>query len=387
MGSVPRLARTLGLAAACLLALAAPAAAHNPPTPGGVEVVASGLDNPRGLDLVDGVLVVTEAGRGGSGPCVPGPEMGPVCFGTSGAVTAVDLWHGGQQRVITGLPSLANPANAAENPNGNATGPSDISFGPKGAYLTIGLGGPANTRSLLPAAGQIMGTVKRIRFGGRLELVADLDAFEHAVNPDRAQPPAPRIESNPNSIDAKGRPIAVADAGGNDILDPDRGAVSVLALLPFGSAPFPAMPSPPPGSPPPGTIIPVDPVPTSVVRGPDGSLYVGQLTGFPFVPGAAHVFRIPAGGGTPQVVASDLSFITDIALGRDGSLYVVEFATQPFPTGPGALIRIKPDGTRTVLAADLVNPTGIVLGRHAAYVSNHGAEAGAGEVLRIPLGS
>jgi sugar lactone lactonase YvrE len=136
-------------------------------------------------------------------------------------------------------------------------------------------------------------------------------------------------------------------------------------------------------------MIPVDPVPTSVVRAPDGSLYVGQLTGFPFVPGAASVFRIPPGGGTPEVVASGFTLITDLALGEDGSIYVVEFSTQSLLAGPapGALIRVRPDGTRTELAAGrLTTPTGIVLGHDAAYVSNNGAAAGTGEVLRIPLG-
>jgi hypothetical protein len=68
---------------------------------------------------------------------------------------------------------------------------------------------------------------------------------------------------------------------------------------------------------------------------------------------------------------------------------VVEFSTQSLLAGPapGALIRIKPDGTRTELAKGrLVTPTGIVLGHGAAYVSNHGAQPNAGEVLRIPLG-
>jgi sugar lactone lactonase YvrE len=147
------------------------------------------------------------------------------------------------------------------------------------------------------------------------------------------------------------------------------------------------MPGTPP--PPPGTTIPVDAVPTSVVRGPDGSLYVGQLTGFPFVPGAASVFRIPPGGGAPEVVATGFTMITDLAVGRDGTLYVVEFSTQSLLAGPapGALIRVRPDGTRDELAAGrLVTPAGIVLGHGAAYVSNHGAEPGTGEVLRIPLG-
>ena len=87
--------------------------------------------------------------------------------------------------------------------------------------------------------------------------------------------------------------------------------------------------------------------------------------------------------------ASGFTLITDIALGKDGSIYVVEFSTKSLLDGPapGALIRVKPDGTRTELAAGrLVTPTGITLGHDAAYVSNNGAAPGTGEVLRIPLG-
>jgi hypothetical protein len=375
MRPVVRLARAAALATAAALALAAPAAAHDQ----GVEVVASGLDNPRGLDLAGGTLWVTEAGRGGTGPCVPGPEGTPVCFGLSGALTAVDLQGHTQTRVLKDLPSLANPDGTS------ATGPSDISYGNKGAWMTIGLGGPSTTRDLLPPAGQGMGKLYRLSQDGP-DPVADLHAYEVANNPDAASPGSD-VESNPNSVDATGNPVVVADAGGNDILSVKCDAISLVALLPFGTAPAPAMPGAPP--PPPGTMIPVDPVPTSVVRAPDGSLYVGQLTGFPFVPGTAHVFRIPPGGRAPEVVASGLSFITDLALGKDGSIYVVEFTTKSLLDGPapGALIRVRPDGTRTELAAGrLVTPTGITLGDDAAYVSNNGAAPGTGEVLRIPLG-
>jgi hypothetical protein len=302
-----------------------------------------------------------------------------VCFGLSGAFTKVDPWSGWKQRVFSGLPSLANPDGTS------ATGPSDISAGRKGTWFTIGLGGPTATRSLLPPAGQGMGKLYRLGWHG-LQEVADLHAFELANNPDAAEPGSD-IESNPNSVDAKGRSVLVADAGGNDILSVKRGQISVFALLPFLSAePPPPMPGEP--APPPGTMIPVDPVPTSVVRGPDGSVYVGQLTGFPFVPGTASVRRYPAGGGAPEIVASDLTLITDIAVGKDGSIYVVEFSTQSLLAGPapGALIRIKPDGTRVELAPGrLTTPTGIVLGHGAAYVSNMGAAPGAGEILRIPL--
>ena len=33
-------------------------------------------------------------------------------------------------------------------------------------------------------------------------------------------------------------------------------------------------------------------MPTSVVKGPDGLYYISQLTGFPFIPGGANIFRV-----------------------------------------------------------------------------------------------
>jgi glucose/arabinose dehydrogenase len=66
---------------------------------------------------------------------------------------------------------------------------------------------------------------------------------------------------------------------------------------------------------------------------------------------------------------------------------VVEFAANGLDSGDptGALIKIRPDGSReTVLSEGLVNPYGVAIGdRGDIYLSNHGASAGLGEVLRI----
>lgn len=66
------------------------------------EVIASGLDNPRGLAFgPEGALYVVEAGRGGDGPCTPFELFGDVsCFGLTGAVTRI--WGGKQERIVTG---------------------------------------------------------------------------------------------------------------------------------------------------------------------------------------------------------------------------------------------------------------------------------------------
>ena len=84
--------RSCVLVVFALLAALVPAgsaAAHRDKSP---EVVASGLDNPRGLDVTPwGTVYVTEAGRGGEGPCIVGPEGESTCAGATGAVTKV--WH------------------------------------------------------------------------------------------------------------------------------------------------------------------------------------------------------------------------------------------------------------------------------------------------------
>jgi hypothetical protein len=363
------------LAAATTAVVAAPAGAQS------LRVVARGLDSPRGLAFgPGGALYVTEAGYGGRAPCIAGPEGDQVCFGTNGAVTRIGA-RGRARRVLSGLPSLAAP-------NGtDAIGPSDISFTPRGVgWLTVGLGGNPATRAQLPAAGASTARLYRLAGRARPRSVADLGAFEAARNPDAGQPGA-EADTNPNSVDAtRGNPV-VADAGGNDILSVTaRGGISVLGLLPFQTIPAPDVPNFPV---PPGTPFPVQPVPTSVVRGPDGALYVGQLTGFPFPKGAASVWRI-APGAPPTVYASGFTLITDLAFGRDRSLYVLQFASDTLagPPTPGALIHVAPNGNRSDISGGrLQQATGLALNRRYAFVSHHSAEGkGKGQVVRIPLG-
>jgi hypothetical protein len=194
------------------------------------------------------------------------------------------------------------------------------------------------------------------------------------------------VDTNPNALQARRRgSVLVADAGGNDVLSVSRsGSVSVLGVLPFLSGPAPDIPNAPVA---PGTVIPIQPVPTTVVRGRDGAAYVGQLTGFPFIPGLASVYRLRP-NAAPAQWATGLTEIMDVAFGRDRSLYVVEFSKGSLlgPPMPGALIRVRPDGRRQELAAgQLKAPAGIVLDGRYAYVTDRGDEAGTGRVVRIRL--
>jgi sugar lactone lactonase YvrE len=130
----------------------------------------------------------------------------------------------------------------------------------------------------------------------------------------------------------------------------------------------------------------MDFVPTSIAVGPDGALYVAQLTGAPFPVGGARIYRIVP-GRAPEVVAGGFTNVIDIAFDRDGSLLVLEIAKNSLASGDpaGALIRLRPDGSRETLLEDgLVSPTAVAVGCNGwIYLSNHGQEAGAGQLLRF----
>lgn len=353
---------------------------HNLSNPETTEVVASDLNNPRGLNFgPDGALYVAEAGSGGPGPCADGPE-GVRCYGTTGAIKRIDFIQGTLTDVASGLPSLALADGSF------ATGVHDISFQGRGnTFMTIGYGGnPANRTIEFGSAGGSFANMARATSSEEWSLQEDLGAYEAAANPTGDE-----VDSNPYGILALPRKQVVADAGANALNEAvANGTISTLATFPdrlVEAPPFLELP--------PGTLIPMDAVPTSVILGPDGNYYVGQLTGFPFPVGGANVYRVPAQGGTPEVFAGGFTAIIDVAFGSDGSLYVLEIAKNGlldafmFGDWTGALIRVAPDGTRTEIAAgELFAPGGVAVGKDGAlYVTNNSIFSGAGQVLRIGL--
>jgi len=187
------------------------------------------------------------------------------------------------------------------------------------------------------------------------------------------------VDTNPYAVLAEPGGRIVVDAGGNSLLRvAANGTVETLAV-------FPPQPNPAPFGPP-----MIESVPTTVARGPDGALYVGELTGFPFLPGLARIFRVVP-GQDPEIVCTGFKTIIDIAFVPDGSLLVVENATNPFPPPPpfapntGRLSRVDlEDCTITPVLEGLNRPTSVVVGPDdAIYVTNNGVTAGAGEVLRV----
>jgi hypothetical protein len=146
---------------------------------------------------------------------------------------------------------------------------------------------------------------------GRAVLVADTAAFE-----EENDPAGDGSEESSNPFDLarlSGGKTLIADAAGNDLLYADeQGRLDWVASFPTQGG--------------------IQPVPTSVVIGPDGAYYVGELTGAPFPTGISRVWRIAPGtrhaacGTSPacSVVVSGLTAVIDLQFGPDGALYVAQ---------------------------------------------------------------
>lgn len=393
----------LATTVAAIAMLGAPAAAQGPT----VEVLAEGLNAPRGLLVApDGSVWVAEAGAGGE-TCMETPR-GEACYGPSGAVARIA--DGSVERVIEGIRS------SAAGPE--VDGLSDIALAEDGSlYLVTNLGFDPDVRAGMPPEFATAGWLLKAAEDGTIEPFADIAAFETSANPEPTM-----LDSNPYSVAATEGGFVIADAGGNDLLMVDEsGSVSLIAVFPPFEAMFPAemlaaMGPPPEGeggppaeeapaesavpaegeAPAEGEMVPlpVEWVPTSVVVGPDGAYYVGQLTGGPFPIGGASVLRVDAATGETSTYATGFTNIIDIAFGSDGTLYVAEivhdglmgfFAAGAAPIG--ALLSVPPGGGEpTILINDesFMAPGGLAVGSDGAiYASLNTLAPGAGSVVKI----
>jgi hypothetical protein len=345
------------------------------------SVVAAGLNGPFGLTMAgDGSLLVADAGTGGD-VCadLPNPEGGTSqqCFGDTASILRI-MPNGTVTTAATGLPSSSSDE--------GASGPSGVSSKDgKTIYFVVGYGGDPADRDQLPGDfGDKAGHLFRVDPDGSIHDVADISAVETAQNP--AGGP---LDSNPYQVLDLGDKRIVVDAGGNDLLQVDAdGNVSVLTTFENRTVDVPD--DIPPdfkemlGG---ATTVEQEPVPNSIALGPDGNYYVGELTGGPFIPGTARVWKVNPTTGEKTVFADGFSNIISVAFGPDGSLYVLEIAKDGFLNfdSGGALYRIAPDGTRTLVASDgLVIPNAVTVSPGGdIYISNMSLIPNSAQIIKL----
>ena len=319
-----------------------------------VTVMASGLYEPRGLAWgPEGHLVVTETGAPPPVCRQTGPPAYPtVCFGLTGSVA--DVSSGTPVRIVTGLASNLDFE--------EMKGPHGVAYVDGQLYVVEGAS-PQIVPSSLPkdlrAAGKEQyGALLNVT-GGSISVVANPGKVDYQWSAEHVYlAPNDFPSAQPYALTAKpGGGFYVVDAASNTLDSVDqRGKVRVLAFIPN----TPAGP---------------DSVPTCVDVGPDGAVYVGELTGDRSSETAASVYRYEPSSGSLAVWQSGFSAISGCGFGANGDFYVTEFDTTGFlPVGTpyGAVVQISPDGTRTVLGeGKLFAPNGFLAGPDGSiYVAN-----------------
>ena len=353
----------IAIAALAVLGLVAtgPAASAGhqpkPPKPYTVSVV-PGLENlagPFGLDVVGNRIYVGEQGA------PPDEESG-----FPGLPGSISVWKRGTKSVIATFdgqgPSDVSVRNAA-----------DISY-------TIGAQGPDFT------IGNDLGRIVR----GNLQTPIDLGINEIANNPDAGQGYGPvdgvpadclaqvpgallemlqayngGLDSNVYSVDTVpfSKDRFVTDAAANAVFRIHDGEIVKTWVLPpviqtVTAEGLAAINQElPPDQQAPDCLIGLEwagePVPTSVVVGPDWALYVTSLPGFPEQPGTAGIFRIDPWTGEVTRWLDGLTSAVDLTFDHRGNAYVAEIFGGTF--GVGAIKKIDTSWTWRGLEAGAVS--------------------------------
>jgi hypothetical protein len=339
-----------------------------------ITVVANGLNAPRGLvyDSAMRRVLVAEAGiqAQDTGPCGEAERGLPFCLGLTGSILQYNESDGSTQRIVTGLPSAG-----LQLPLSVVIGLHDVILRGEEIVAAFGLLGNQDYRTSLGPDAANMGSVVTINGSGKVKPMADIVGFEDQFYADRP-------EADPYGLAVGSYGTMLANAGGphsegNDLLlISPSGVITQVAQFPERA----------PGANPSDTV---ESVPTCVVQGPDGAFYVGELTGAPFYPGEARVWRVVP-GQAPTIYAQGMTLIIDMAVDEQGRLLVLETAQDnPFDTTQdGTLLRIEPNGDKTVLAsAGMKNPGGIAVAGPGLYYVTAGNASGGGEgqLLRIQV--
>jgi len=185
-------------------------------------------------------------------------------------------------------------------------------------------------------------------------LVADLEAYERAANPDGRE-----LASNPYDVAWDGRDgWYVSDAAANTVLHVDRAGrirtVAVVAsMAPFGGRPAQG-------------------VPTGLARAPDGSLFVALFGGALTEGGPAVVIALRPGSdgdrrATPRAAALAAAPIGVVSIPE--GLAVLDYGGGPGDRGQGRIVLVAgPSDPVRVVATGLDRPVGMARLPDGRYV-------------------
>jgi hypothetical protein len=324
------------LGAGAVVVTAAPAVAAPAPHP--VRTITTGLDGPFGLQVTSArSLLVAE--------------------NVSGEITRVSTRTGSKRVLVRNLPAPAG-------------------IGSRRGSLYVALSGPNEDGVPTPGRFAPTSVLKARSDGSHLRVLANLEKYELAHNPDRQVQfvngkPVDAL-SNPFSVNVSKYGLLVADGGANDVLRVGRrsGKVSTFFAPPTAKIPACLRPGVQAN---PGTVG-CDPVPTGIAVA-RGSIYVSTLGAE--VPGAGRVYQLNPHNGRVRRVWTGLTAPTGIAVAPNGTIFV-SHVLEGAPAGPpapdfdpstvGAITRISPSGKRTT--AQVTMPTGLQYRNGSLYATS-----------------
>jgi hypothetical protein len=350
--------------------------------PNNVSAFATGLNNPRGLKFgPNGYLYVAEAGVGGAnstvGCCEQAAGVGPYTGSITGSRISKINANGVVTTAVDNLPS----SQTSPQTGSLKMGASDVAFIGNTLYVLLAGAGCSHGVPQVPA---MPNGIIRVNADGTRDLIANLSAFQMAFpvahpdssdfDPDGTWYSMVAFREDGNREDGNQVNLYAVNPNHQEIerISPTMGEISRVVDF---SVSYP------------GDTNWIGP--TAIATRDNDKFYVGTLTTFPLVAGAAKVFEVSRDGDI-RIVAEGLTAVVGVAFDSQHRMYVLEMSTSnggPHP-GDGKVVRVDPHGHQTVIASGLTFPTAMTFGPDGALYVSHkgfGFPAGQGQILRITL--